>query len=63
MAVRTPASLGSPTPRVCHGPYFGAGFWLKSFSSVTQVKFVAMLVSPLPLYFATLGKTQSGRVI
>jgi len=28
-----------------------------------QVKFAAMLVLPLPLYFATLGKTQRGRVI
>ena len=46
-----------------HGPYFGAGVWLKSCSSVMQVKFAAMLVLPLPLYFATLGKTQSGRVI
>jgi hypothetical protein len=45
------------------GPYFGAGVWLKSRSSVMQVKFAAMLVLPLPLYFATLGKTQSGRVI
>src|SRR5882672_6966914 len=49
--------------RVAHGPYLGAGVWSKSFSSVTQVKFAAMLVLPLPLYFATLGNTQSGRVI
>src|ERR1700688_3325180 len=49
--------------RVPHGPYLGAGVWLKSLSSATQVKFAAMLVLPLPLYFATLGKTQSGRVI
>jgi hypothetical protein len=33
--------------RTPHGPYFGAGFWLKSGSSMTQVKFVAMLVLPL----------------
>src|SRR6266436_8847817 len=49
--------------RAPHGPYLGAGVWLKSCSSVTQVKFAAMLVLPLPLYFATLGKRQSGRVI
>ncbi|MEH2567368.1 hypothetical protein V1289_006995 [Bradyrhizobium sp. AZCC 2289] len=41
--------------RTPHGPYLGAGVWLKSFSSATQVKFAAMLVLPLPLYFATLG--------
>ena len=46
-----------------HGPNLGAGVWLKSGSSATQVKFAAMLVLPLPLYFATSGKTQSGRVI
>ena len=51
---------GVATP---HGPNLGAGVWLKSGSSATQVKFVAMLVLPLPLYFATSGKTQSGRVI
>src|ERR1700724_2233050 len=49
--------------RTPHGPNLGAGVWLKSCSSATQVKFAAMLVLPLPLYFATLGKTQSGRVI
>ena len=36
---------------------------MKSGSSATQVKFAAMLVLPLPLYFATSGKTQIGRVI
>src|SRR5579871_200951 len=46
-----------------HGPNRGAGVWLKSGSSVTQVKLVAIAVLPLPLYFATLGKTQRGRVI
>jgi hypothetical protein len=49
---------GEHTPRrrrAAYGPYCGAGVWLKSFSSVTQVKFAAMLVLPLPLYFATLG--------
>src|SRR5207249_3216280 len=46
-----------------HGPYLGAGVWLKSRSSVTQTKLDAELVLPAPLYFATLGKTQSGRVI
>ena len=51
---------GVATP---HGPNLGAGVWLKSGSSATQVKFAAMLVLPLPLYFATSGKTQSGRVI
>src|SRR5258708_4428118 len=51
---------GVATP---HGPNLGAGVWLKSGSSATHVKFAAMLVLPLPLYFATLGKTQSGRVI
>src|SRR5258708_38623205 len=49
--------------RTPHGPNLGAGVWLKSCSSVTHVKFAAMLVLPLPEYFATLGKTQSGRVI
>src|SRR6266700_4846479 len=49
--------------RTPHGPNLGAGVWLKSCSSVTQIKFAAMVVLPLPLYFATLGKTQSGRVI
>jgi hypothetical protein len=49
--------------RTSHGPNWGAGVWLKSCSSATQVKFAAMLVLPLPEYFATLGKTQSGRVI
>src|SRR5262245_41624366 len=34
-----------------------------SGSSVTQVKLVASLVFPLPLYFATFGNTHSGRVI
>lgn len=38
-----------------YGPYCGAGVWLKSASSVTQVKFAAMLVEPVPLYFATFG--------
>src|SRR5664279_5017226 len=58
-----PASPQARRHLAPHGPYLGAGVWLKSFSSVTQVKFAAMLVLPLPLYFATLGKTQSGRVI
>src|SRR6266571_3499001 len=58
-----PASTRARRHAASHGPYFGAGVWLKSRSSVTQVKFAAMLVLPLPLYFATLGKTQSGRVI
>jgi hypothetical protein len=49
--------------RTPHGPNLGAGVWLKSCSSATHVKFAAMLVLPLPRYFATLGKTQSGRVI
>src|ERR1700730_615273 len=49
--------------RTPYGPYLGAGVWLKSCSSATQVKFAAMLVLPFPVYFATLGKTQSGRVI
>ena len=49
--------------RTPHGPNLGAGVWLKSCSSATHVKFAAMLVLPLPLYFATLGKRQSGRVI
>src|SRR6266481_4007798 len=49
--------------RTPHGPYLGAGVWLKSCSSATHVKFAAMLVLPLPVYFATLGNTHSGRVI
>jgi hypothetical protein len=48
--------LGPPASHaLLHGPYFGAGVWLKSDSSATQVKFAAMLVLPLPLYLATLG--------
>src|SRR5258708_16724642 len=49
--------------RTPHGPYLGAGVWLKSCSSATDRKYSAMLVLQLPEYFATLGKTQSGRVI
>jgi hypothetical protein len=49
--------------RTPHGPYLGVGVWLKSCSSATHVKFAALLGLPLPVYFATLGKTQSGRVI
>src|ERR1700737_2217841 len=60
---QAPASRAARRRRTSHGPYLGAGVWLKSCSSVTQVKFAAMLVLPLPLYFATLGKTQRGRVI
>ena len=55
-----PRLAGACTP---HGPYFGAGVWLRSRSPATQTKLAAMLALPLPLYFATLGKTQSGRVI
>ena len=50
-----PASPRSRRRRILHGPYFGAGVWLKSGSSATQVKFAAMLGLPLPLYLATLG--------
>src|ERR1700726_1900562 len=60
MAIRL---LRADRRRTPHGPYLGAGVWLKSDSSATQVKFAAMLVLPLPVYFATSGKTQSGRVI
>src|SRR5581483_8410844 len=51
---KTPASRARRR-RTRHGPYFGAGVWLKAGSSATQVKFAATLVLPLPLYFATLG--------
>ena len=45
----------SRVSRSPYGPNGLAGVWLGSGSSVTQVKFAAMLVLPLPLYFATFG--------
>jgi len=53
--VGAPASQAARRRRIPYGPNLGAGVWLKSGSSVTHIKFAAMLVLPLPRYLATLG--------
>jgi len=55
---RTACSPAVATP---HGPNLGAGVWLKSGSSATQVKVRRNAgAAASPVTFATLGKTQSG---
>src|SRR3977135_34394 len=49
--------------RTPYGPDLGAGVWLKSCSSATQVKFAAMLVLPFPVYFARMAACAGPRVL